>query len=85
MLRTRLLEAARRAPAPVMIVHAENDYSVAPGEAIAAERRRLGKPHHLKIYPSFGANASDGHSMIFLSVPTWEQDVFRFLDPLMRQ
>ena len=85
MLRTRLIEAARRAPAPVMIVHAKNDYSVAPGEAIAAERGRLGKPHLLKIYPPFGANASDGHSMVLLSVPTWEQDVFRFLDPLMRR
>jgi dienelactone hydrolase len=84
MLRTRLIEAARRAPAPLMIVHARNDYSVAPGRTIAAERQRLGKPHQLKMYPPFGANASDGHNIVFLSVPTWEQDVFRFLDPLMR-
>ena len=84
MLRTRLIEAARRAPAPLMIVHARNDYSVVPGQAIAAERRRLGKPHQLKMYPPFGANASDGHNIVFLSVPTWEQDVFRFLDPLMQ-
>jgi carboxymethylenebutenolidase len=85
MLRTRVIEAARRAPAPLMIVHARNDYSVVPGQTIAAERRRLGKPHQLKMYPPFGANASDGHNMVFLSVPTWEQDVFAFLDPLMRR
>ena len=85
MLRTRLIEAARRAPAPLMVVHARNDYSVAPGRTIAAERRRLGKPHQLKMYPPFGANASDGHNIVFLSLTTWEQDVFAFLDPLMRR
>lgn len=40
ILRTRLLDAARLAHAPMMIIHARNDYSVAPGEAMAAEMKR---------------------------------------------
>lgn len=84
-LRTRLVHAARQAHAPVMFIHAKNDYSLAPGEVIAAELAKLGKPYQLKIYPPMGRNQSDGHNLVFSSVPTWERDVFAFLDPLMQQ
>jgi dienelactone hydrolase len=83
-LRTRLVAAARRAQAPVMIVHAKNDYSLAPGEAIAAELAKHRRRHQLRIYPPVGTTERDGHNLIFLNVPGWERDVFAFLDPLMR-
>jgi len=63
---------------------AKNDYSLAPGGAMAAEMAKLGKRHQLKIYPPVGANERDGHNLVLLSVPIWEQDVFAFLDPLMQ-
>jgi len=78
-LRTKLLDAVARMKAPVLIVHAKNDYSIAPGKALAAEMQRLRKPHALKIYPRFGKSATEGHNMVFRSVPTWETDVFAFL------
>jgi dienelactone hydrolase len=79
-LRTRLRTAVGHATAPVFFIHAANDYSVAPAEELAAEMRRLGKPEVVKIYPAVGRSAREGHSLVYLSVPTWERDVFRFLD-----
>src|SRR5215467_13950354 len=78
-LRTRLEAAVARTTAPVMFVHAANDYSVAPGQVLAADMQRRGKPNVLKIYPAVGRTSSDGHNLIYLSVPTWEADVFDFL------
>jgi len=84
-LRARLLEAVRQASGPVLFIHAENDYSVAPGKALAAEMERAGKPCRLKIYPPFGRTARDGHNLVYRSVITWERDVFDFLDPVMQR
>jgi carboxymethylenebutenolidase len=79
-LRARLLEAVGRTSAPVFFIHAANDYSVAPGRALAAEMQRLGKAHRLKIYPAVGRTAKEGHGFVFSGVGMWEPDVFAFLD-----
>jgi carboxymethylenebutenolidase len=78
-LRARLLAAVGAVIMPILFVHSENDYSVAPGKALAAEMTRLGKPNRILIYPPFGTTKSDGHNLVDLSVPTWEDDVFAFL------
>jgi len=75
------MEATR---APVFLIHAANDNSVAPGESLAAEMARVGRPHRLTIYPHFGQTVQDGHRFVHLSVTTWEPDVFAFLDERMR-
>jgi len=85
VLRERLLEAVGHMSAPALFVHAENDYSTAPGSALAAEMQRLSKPHALKIYPPFGADTRAGHNLIFRSVGTWESDVFAFLDEYLQR
>lgn len=85
VLRQRLLDAVRRMSAPAFFIHARNDYSTAPGQTLAAEMQRLGKPHALKIYSPFGADAHAGHNLIFGSVHTWESDVFAFLDEYLRR
>jgi dienelactone hydrolase len=79
-LRARLFAAARRTTAPVLFMHASNDYSTAPGTSLAAERRKLGLPQRLKIYPPFGSTPSEGHNVVYLSISTWESDLFTFLD-----
>jgi dienelactone hydrolase len=84
-LRARLLAAVDRTRVPVFFIHAANDFSVAPGQAIAAEMARLGKPHRLEIYPPVGKTADEGHQFVYLDVPAWEPDVFAFLDPLLRR
>jgi carboxymethylenebutenolidase len=84
-LRARLLAAVAGTTAPVFFIHAANDYSIAPGEALAAEMQRLGRPHRLKIYAAVGRTAKEGHGFVFRSVATWEPDVFAFLDEQLRR
>jgi dienelactone hydrolase len=79
-LRERLLTAIRKTPAPIMLIQAANDYSTAPGRALAEELERLHKPHLLKILPPVGQTSDDGHNALYEAVPQWEADVFRFLD-----
>jgi dienelactone hydrolase len=79
-LRERTLKAVDRTSAPIMLIHAANDYDTTPGTAIAAELHRLGKPHVLKIYPPLGNSPDDGHNLLYLDIREWEPDVFQFLD-----
>jgi carboxymethylenebutenolidase len=83
-LRARLLAAVRHT-APVFFIHAANDYSTTPGEALAAEMQRLGRPHRLRIYPAVGRTTHEGHNFVYRSVATWEPDVFAFLDQRLRR
>jgi carboxymethylenebutenolidase len=78
-LRTRLTNAGKNITAPIMIIHAENDYSTTPGYALDSVMNKFNNPHLLKIYPKFGNSTSEGHNIIFLSPETWEIDVFKFL------
>jgi dienelactone hydrolase len=84
-LRERLLTAVRKTTVPVMLLHAANDYSVAPGQAMAGELARLAKPHLLKIYPPVGKTPNDGHNFVYTAVDQWEPDVFEFLDEHVRR
>ena len=84
-VRERMLAAVRKTTVPIMLLHAENDYSTAPGKAMANELARLGKPHVLKIYPPVGTTADDGHNFVYTAVAEWEADVFGFLDQYVRR
>jgi len=83
-LRARLLVAVGGTDAPVFFIHAANDFSVAPGTALAAEMKRLGKVSRVKIYPSVGQAPSEGHDFVYRGLSMWDPDVFAFLDDLMR-
>lgn len=84
-LRAQLFAAVDKAHTPLMFIHAANDYSVVPGKVLAAEMERLHREHVLKIYGKIGTTAREGHSLIYLNVPAWERDVFRFLDTHLRE
>ena len=84
-LSDRLLAAADKATAPIMLIQAANDYSTAPGYVLADELERLRKPHLLKIYPFIGKTPEDGHNFLYLAIPQWEDDVFRFLDEYVKR
>jgi dienelactone hydrolase len=79
VLRARLLAAVGRTRASVLFIHAANDYSIAPGKALASEMQRLQKPHRLQLYSAIGRDSRDGHNLVYRSVSTWESDVFGFL------
>lgn len=83
-LRRRLLEAVGKAVAPIMLIHAANDYSTAPGRVLAGELERLHKRHLLEIYPPVGQTPDDGHNELYLAVSQWEGDVFQFLEEHVR-
>lgn len=83
-LRVRLLAAVPQTKAPVMLIHAANDFSLGPGKALAARLSELGKAHVLKIYPAFGRTPEEGHDILNLAVSTWQADVFTFLDQHMQ-
>jgi hypothetical protein len=55
-----------------------------PGNAMAAERKRMGKPQVLKIYPAIGKTSLEGHNFVYSAVDRWETDVFKFLDANVR-
>jgi dienelactone hydrolase len=79
----RLLAAVRKTTVPVMLLHAANDFSVAPGKALSAELESLGKPHVLKIYRPVGQTPDAGHNFVYTTVSQWEDD--RFLDEHVRR
>ena len=84
-LRERLRAAVNNTTAPVMLIQAANDYSTAPSQELADELRRLHKLYVLKIYPPVGQTSEDGHNFLYLAIPRWEHDVFRFLDEHVKQ
>jgi carboxymethylenebutenolidase len=84
-IRQLLLTAVRKTSVPIMLVHAANDYSTAPGKALDSELAQLGKVHALKIYPPFGKTQDDGHMFVYTDIAEWEPDVFRFLDQYVGQ
>jgi pimeloyl-ACP methyl ester carboxylesterase len=84
-LRERLRAAADKTTAPIMLIQAANDYSMAPSQELADELRRLHKSYVLKIYPPVGKNSEDGHNFLYLASPRWEDDVFKFLDEHVKQ
>jgi carboxymethylenebutenolidase len=79
-VRQRLLIAVRNTTVPIMLVQAKNDFSIAPGKAMDAERAKLNEPHSLRIYAPVGQTAEDGHNLVYTDIVVWEADVFRFLD-----
>jgi len=83
-LRERLVSAISKTNAAILLIHAENDYSTAPGRALAAELERLHKPHVLKLYPAVGLTSDDGHNILYEDIPAWEDDVFKFLDQYVK-
>ena len=79
-LQERMLSAVRNISVPVFLSHAANDYSIVPGQRMAAEFAGLKRAYELKIYPAVGKTAADGHDAVHTDVATWEADVFRFLN-----
>jgi carboxymethylenebutenolidase len=84
-LRGRLLAAVGGVTVPILFVHAANDYSITPGQALAAQRQKMGKPYGLKIYATSGRTPRDGHNLVYRHPATWEGDVFRFLERALQR
>ena len=84
VLRERLLKAVKKIKMPIMIVQAQNDYSLNPGLGLDSALTLLHKPHVLKIYPEFRKTKREAHNLVFLGTQIWEADVFKFLDEILK-
>jgi carboxymethylenebutenolidase len=84
-LRERLISAIHNTNAAIMLTHAENDFGITAGSALAAELKRLHKPYVLRIYPPVGLTSDDGHNNLYENIPAWESDVFEFLDRYVKK
>src|SRR5215471_9702320 len=60
-LQERLRRAVDNAKAPVFLIQAENDYSLAPSRVLGKEAIKKEKSFQSKIYPAFGSSHQDGH------------------------
>ena len=65
LFRTALITAVEKTSLPIMLIHAENDYSLNPGRSLDSAMNRLHKTHVLKIYPKFGSSVNEGHNLVF--------------------
>lgn len=79
-LRFRLITAVKKIGVPVMIIHAQNDYSIHSGLGLDSMMTAQHKPHLLRIYPKFGETNKEAHNLVFWGRNIWETDVFKFLD-----
>jgi hypothetical protein len=84
-LRTELIGAVKKISAPIMLVYAQNDYSLNPAYGLDSVMNLIGKQHILKIYPQFGNSPTEGHNIIFLKTDLWKQDVFQFLHQYLQR
>jgi len=83
-LRTALIESVKKINVPVMLVYAQNDYSLNPAYSLDSVMNLTGKQHVLNIYPSYGGSSAEGHNIIFFRTELWERDVFNFLRQYLR-
>jgi carboxymethylenebutenolidase len=84
-LQDRLVRAVGLAQAPVFLIQARNDYSLAPSRVLSREASKKGKPFQSKIYPSFGSTHQDGHwGFCSSATDVWGEDVLAFLEKQMK-
>jgi dienelactone hydrolase len=84
-LQRALIDAVERLNTAVFFAFAANDYSVEPGKILNGKMAAQGKIHQLKIFPSFGTSAAEGHNIIYDAIDQWESDVFAFLDKYVKR
>jgi len=84
-LQDRLIRAIDLAKAPIFLIQAQNDYSLAPSHALTKEANKKHKDFQSKIYPNFGSSHQDGHwGFCSTATDVWGDDVLAFLDLQMK-
>ena len=84
-LQDRLVRAVDLAKAPVFLIQAENDYSLAPSRVLSEEANKKKKDFQSKIYPAFGRTHQDGHwGFCSSATDVWGNDVLAFLDTQLK-
>jgi len=85
VLQDRLLRAVDLSKAPVLLIQAENDYSLGPIRVLSKEANKKHKEFQSKVYPAFGSGPQDGHwGFCSSATQVWGTDVLAFLDTQMK-
>ena len=85
-LQTALIEAARRASCPVLMMDAENDAAPEAIPALARAMEAAALPHKMLIYPAYmparpTGPVAPGHALFEADgIPIWGKDALAFLD-----
>jgi len=84
-LQDTLAQAVELAKAPVLLIQAENDFSLAPSHALSKVAKKKNKNFESKIYPAFGKGHHDGHwGFCTSATDVWGTDVLAFLEANMK-
>jgi carboxymethylenebutenolidase len=84
-LQDLLVRAVALAKAPVFLIQAENDYSLAPSRILSKEAIKKKKDFQSKIYPGFGSTHQDGHwGFCSSATDVWGNDVLAFIEAQMK-
>jgi carboxymethylenebutenolidase len=84
-LRDRLVRAVDHVKAPVFLIQAKNDYSLAPSQALSKEAEKKHTNFQSKIYPAFGSSHQDGHwGFCSTATDVWGNDVLDFIQTKMK-
>jgi dienelactone hydrolase len=79
-LQSLMTRAVRNSKVPIFFFQAANDYDLSPSRTLSAAMKEAGKTTEIKIYPSYGNSAQDGHTFGYFGACVWADDVFRFLE-----
>jgi dienelactone hydrolase len=88
VLRERMKEAATNAKAPLLLLQAQNDYSIGPSEILAPILKAKGPPNHSTVYPAFGTTNQQGHGAFAtwsLGTAQWGGEVLNFIDAAFKR
>jgi hypothetical protein len=69
-----------QARAPIFLLQAANDYSLAPSHELSKEAKKKSVAFQSKVYPAVGSSHEDGHWKFCTgAMNVWGDDVLAFL------
>lgn len=83
-LGVRLKRAVTQAKAPIFLIQAANDFSLAPSRELTREAQTHRVDFRAKVYPPLGSTPQEGHGKFCRSFEIWGDDVLAFLDARMK-
>lgn len=79
-LRRAMLDATTRLTAPIYLLQAANDYSVAPTIELAAAMKNSALEVRSRVFPAFGLSNDEGHFFERAGAMIWGPEIRRFLE-----